>query len=117
MTAKTDDLLPARDAANGLIISVRLTPKASANRITGIERDAGGAVFLTARVRAVPEKGKANTALAALIADWLDVPKSDCDLASGGKSRLKQVLIRGDAASLRAQLESRLADLESGKSS
>jgi uncharacterized protein len=99
--------LPARVTADGIIITVRLTPKASADEVQGVETLADGPV-LKARVRAIPDKGKANEAVAQLLADWLGEPKSHAALVSGGKSRLKHVLIRGDARVLMAKFATRI---------
>lgn len=107
--------LPVRATAEGLLIAVRLTPKSGMDRITGIEKGVDSEVVLRARVRAVPEKGKANASLAALVASWLDVPKTACELAAGGKSRQKQVLVRGRPDELMARLTERLALLEAGE--
>jgi uncharacterized protein (TIGR00251 family) len=105
----------ARETTDGLIIAVRLTPKAARDQITGLETGADGLAHLAARVTAVPEKGKANAALANLIADWLGVPKSQCEVVGGGKSRLKQMLVRGDSGKLKRQLHTSLARLQSGE--
>ena len=71
---------------------------------------------LAARVTAVPEKGKANAALANLIANWLGVPKSQCEVVGGGKSRVKQALVRGGSGELELRLQaSSLARLQSGE--
>jgi uncharacterized protein YggU (UPF0235/DUF167 family) len=69
---------------------------------------------LKARVKAAPEKGKANAALAALIADWLDVPKSACKVVTGGKSRKKQVSISGEPDALMSKLRHRLLKFAPG---
>jgi len=100
--------LPARLSTEGIIITVRLTPKASVDEVQGVEDMTEGPV-LKARVRAIPDKGKANDAVAKLLADWLGEPKSHATLVSGGKSRLKQVLIRGDANLLMAKFATRIA--------
>ena len=70
---------------------------------------------LAARVKAVPEDGKANAALEALIAKWLGIPKSQCEVVSGSKSRMKHVLARGDAGLLAARLNARVERLRSGE--
>ena len=57
------------------MLAVRLNPKSSRDEIAGIE-DHGGACVLKARVRAIPEAGRANAALERLIARWLGVPPS-----------------------------------------
>lgn len=56
-----------------------------------------GDVWLTASVRAVPEKGRANSALIVLLAKALSVPKSTISLESGDSNRLKQLRITGGA--------------------
>jgi uncharacterized protein len=66
---------------------------------------------LKARVRAVPEAGRANEALEPLIAKWLGVPPSTVTVAHGGKSRLKQVVVTGDAEALSRLIAQRIADL------
>lgn len=64
---------------------------------------------LKARVRAIPDKGKANSALEKLIAKWLRVPASSVRLASGSKSRLKTLEIHGDPSVLLSLVEICLA--------
>lgn len=97
-------------AAGGVQIFVRLTPRASREDVSGIAEGVDG-VALQVHVRAVPEKGKANKALLALLAKWLGVAKSDVTLASGGKSRLKRVHITGSSDALIDAVNSRIAEL------
>lgn len=80
-----------------LELHVRVTPNAKADRIEGAGEDDAGRRFLKVRVRAVPEDGKANKAVAALVAKALGLPKSAVTLAVGGKSRLKRLAIEGEA--------------------
>lgn len=101
-------LRPGRD---GLILSVRLTPKSGRDEIVGLE-DYAGEFVLKARVRALPEAGRANAALGALIARWLKLPSSSVRVAHGGKSRLKQVAVAGDAGALSRLIAARLTELE-----
>ncbi|WP_062115537.1 DUF167 family protein [Aureimonas sp. AU40] len=82
-----------------MLLSVRLTPRASSDRVDGIELSPDG-WRIEARVRAVPEKGFANEALIRLLAEALGVPKSTLSLASGSKGREKRVRFAGDEASL-----------------
>lgn len=72
---------------------------------------ADGQFWVNARVRAVPENGKANEALCALVAEWIGAPPSTISLRAGGKSRAKQVLIAGDAGKLAARLDVKIAVL------
>lgn len=89
---------------------MRLIPKARADEIVGLEDYAGEAV-LKARVRALPEGGRANAALETLVARWLRLPPSSVRVAHGGKSRLKQVAIEGDAEALSRTIAARLVEL------
>jgi uncharacterized protein (TIGR00251 family) len=104
--------LAIRPTPDGVTLKVRLTPKSSTDEIVGLE-DHAGELVLRARVRAVPERGRANAALEGLIARWLKVPPSSVRVAQGGKSRLKQVAVEGDAAKLALLVAVRLAELAS----
>jgi uncharacterized protein YggU (UPF0235/DUF167 family) len=95
----------------GIILHVRVAPKAFANAVLGIERRAGGAV-LKVTVRAVPDKGEANDAVVATLAKWLSEPRAKLRLAAGAKARLKQVFVAGESAELMARLAARLAGKE-----
>jgi uncharacterized protein len=102
--------LSLRRSRDGVILAVRLTPKSSRDEVVGLEDHAGECV-LKARVRAVPEAGRANAALETLIAKWLGLPPSTITVARGGKSRLKQVVVAGDAEALSRLIAERLTDL------
>ena len=79
----------------GATLRVRVTPNAGADRIEGAEiRDDGEAV-LRVRVAAVPDKGKANAAVVALIAKALGLPKSAISVVAGETSRIKSLAIAG----------------------
>jgi len=88
-----------------LTLHVRLTPKSSRDALEGVETLADGQSVLKARVRAVPEDGKANDALIALVAKSLKTPASRIRLTSGATSRHKVLALEGDAAELSAKLE------------
>ena len=102
--------LQAQGTKSGVVLKVRLTPKSSHDAIEGFA-DFGGETVLKARVRAVPEQGRANAALVNLIADWLELPVRSVSVAQGTKSRVKQVAIEGDAGELVRLIETRLAAL------
>ncbi|WP_245415867.1 MULTISPECIES: DUF167 family protein [Mesorhizobium] len=89
---------------DGVELTVRLTPRSSSNKVEGLIASADGAQHLSARVRAVPEKGKANTALEELVAEWLGVPKRTVSIVSGSTSRLKTVMVNGDPRDLSARI-------------
>jgi uncharacterized protein YggU (UPF0235/DUF167 family) len=96
---------PWRATLDGIVVACRLTPKGGRDAIDGVATLSDGARVLLARVRAVPENGKANDALLRLIADKAGVPASKARLVAGAKSRLKQVAVTGDPAALIAKLE------------
>ena len=89
-----------RLARNGVDLFVRLTPRASKDEIGSVETTADGREHLTARVRALPDKGKANDALERLIAEWLRVPRSTVSVSAGATQRLKTLRVSGDPQTL-----------------
>ena len=92
--------LPIRAETDGIVVTVRLTPKADRDALAGIEILSDGHPVVRARVRAVPEDGAANKALIALLAKQFGRPKSALTLVSGATSRVKQVRVSGDPAAL-----------------
>ena len=96
--------VPWRATADGIELHLRVTPNAGADRIEGIETRDDGRAVLRLRVRAVPDKGKANKAVVALLAKALDLPKSAIVVTAGETARLKTVRIAGELASLEARL-------------
>lgn len=85
-------------------LHVRLTPKAHKDNIDGVETSADGKSYLKARVRAIPENGKANKALEKLIAKHFKVPKSSVQITSGTTSRFKTLSVFGDPKKLLSKL-------------
>lgn len=82
---------------DSFVLRVRLTPKAAMDRIDGPLADADGAPVLGARVRAAPEKGRANTALEKLLAGALGAPRTAVRVERGATSRLKTVRVQAGA--------------------
>ena len=76
-------------AISGAQIAVRVTPKASRNRIT---REDG---VIRVYVTAVPEGGKATKEVIKLLARALGVPKSRLELLRGTTSRDKVFGVKG----------------------
>ncbi len=101
--------LPCKLRDDGLDLYVRLTPKSSKDELGGVEASADGKIYARARVRAVPEKGAANTALERLIAKSLGVPATTAQVVAGGTARLKTVRISGEPQALRQKLEQALS--------
>jgi uncharacterized protein YggU (UPF0235/DUF167 family) len=92
-------------SADGLIVTVRLTPKAGRDSIDGIVHLSDGGTVLKARVSAAPSDGEANGALRRLLAQTLRIAPSNITLIGGTASRIKRMLVKGDVAAVVAALE------------
>lgn len=79
-------------------LKVKLTPAGGADRIDRRALDANGEAYLKARVRAAPEKGEANAALEALLANALGAAKAKVKVARGISARMKIVEVEGASA-------------------
>lgn len=105
---------PLVRAGDALRLTVRLTPRGGRDALGGSVMLADGRTVATARVRAVPEDGKANAALVALVAAAAGVPRARVLLETGATGRLKTLRIEAagpDAeAALRAIIASDAAD-------
>lgn len=91
-----------------LDVCVRVTPKSAADSVEGLHVGADGKSALALRVRALPDKGKANKAVIALFADWARCAKRDIDVVRGATARIKTLRVSGSADQLtriRQQLE------------
>jgi len=82
--------LPILPTKNGIVLRLRIVPRASRTEIVGIQ---GGMVRI--RVAAVPVDGAANEALIRLLAERIAVPRSAVRVVSGQTSRSKVVVISG----------------------
>lgn len=100
------DAWPFRALDDGVVVSVRLTPKASRDRVTGVAAEADGSPVLKAGVTAVPEAGRANAALIALLAKEWRVPKRSLSIITGMTDRRKTIRVAGDPGALLADLRS-----------
>ncbi len=93
------------------MLRVKLQPKSSVDRLEGLAQDGAGRAFLKARVRAVPEKGKANAALETLLAKAIAVPRSGVCVVKGAKERVKTVRIECADNKTATQLRALLKDM------
>ena len=101
---------PFRLQTDGVLLNVRLTPRASRDGIDGVKPGPNG-TYVQARVRAVPEDGRANAALVELVADEIGVPKSTVGVASGHTARLKSLHIAGDPHVLEERMRAWLEEI------
>lgn len=91
-------MCPVSRVANGLRLTLKVTPKASVDRVRPVARDASGVAFLQVSVTAVPEDGKANAAVIALLAKRWKLAKSTIEVVRGATDRRKILEIRTDDA-------------------
>jgi uncharacterized protein len=95
---------PWAACADGLVVTVRLTPRGGRDLIEGVETRGDGRCVLKTRVRAAATEGEANDALTRLIARTAGVAPSAVRLIGGATSRIKRLHIGGDPGALAAAL-------------
>jgi len=98
---------PWLSRTGGIQVFVRVTPRSARDCVDGTAESAEGPA-LQVRVRAVADKGEANRAVQAVMADWLGVPRTSVSLAAGGKSRLKTLDVVGEPLALERLMRMRL---------
>ncbi|EDP63809.1 hypothetical protein BAL199_14277 [alpha proteobacterium BAL199] len=99
-------ITPFQAGPGGVRAAVKVTPKAAADRIRGVVQDEAGVAWLQVSVTAVPEDGRANKAVTALLAKRWRVPKSSIEIVQGTTERRKVLLVRSDdTAALTARLQ------------
>jgi uncharacterized protein (TIGR00251 family) len=76
--------------ARGVILAVRAQPGARRDAVAGVHDGA-----LRVAVTEAPERGRANEAIAGLLAQTLGCPKGQVTLLSGMASRRKRFLVEG----------------------
>jgi uncharacterized protein len=91
---------PVTAAADGVVISIRVIPRAGRAGLAGVR---AGAVLV--RLHAPPVDGAANTELIDLLATVLHVPRRRVSIVAGERSRRKQVHVAEiDAATAASRL-------------
>jgi uncharacterized protein (TIGR00251 family) len=82
--------LRIREHDGAITFEVRVAPRASRNRIIGVQDGA-----LRVALTAPPVDGVANEALKKLLAKALGVAKSDVEILRGDRARIKVLRIHG----------------------
>ena len=88
MAATEDVFDEGEDGA--VVLRLHVQPGAGRTAVVGRHGDA-----LKVRVAAPPERGRANDACVALVAETLGVPAAQVELVSGPASRAKRVRVTG----------------------
>ena len=95
--------LDIRDTPGGAVLRVKVVPNSSRDKIVGVLGDC-----LKVATSAAPEKGKANVAVAAVLAKALSLDKRGVELTAGHTKARKEFLIADMTA---AQLRQTLSQL------
>jgi hypothetical protein len=85
--------LRIREQDSAITFEVRVAPRASRNRVVGIQDGA-----LKVALTAPPVDGAANEALKKLLAKALGVAKSDVEILRGDRARIKVLRVHGVSA-------------------
>jgi uncharacterized protein (TIGR00251 family) len=83
-------MLDFQERDEGVIVLVRVQPRASKDEIAGVMDGA-----LKVRLRAPALEDRANVALCEYLAGLLKTPKSAVRILSGTRGRIKRIEIRG----------------------
>ena len=79
-----------REERDGVVLTVKATPRARANGVAGIDGD-----WLRVHLQAPPVDGKANEEFIALLSKTFRVPKSSVVIEKGEHGKRKRVRIAG----------------------
>jgi len=93
-----------QEKIGAVVLRVKALPGSKRDEVRGVD---GGA--LKVAVAAPPEKGRANKALLAVLAEFFGVPRRDVVIISGEASRDKRVEVAGVTV---VQVEEKLAQLK-----
>jgi len=85
-----DEAVMVAPVPDGIRLRLRVKPSARADRLVGPHAGA-----LKLEVRAAPEHGKANHAVARVVADGLEVRRTQVEVTAGHGSRNKTVVVHG----------------------
>jgi hypothetical protein len=77
-----------------LYLRIKVIPKSPKNEITEIMRDHEGEETIKIRLKAVPEKGKANAELIKFLSKELGIAKDKISIISGKTEQLKLIKIK-----------------------
>ncbi|MHA1539554.1 MAG: DUF167 family protein [Alphaproteobacteria bacterium] len=103
-----------KDCGDHFQFKVRLSPKASKNAVGSIFINENGEHILKASVTTVPEKGKANKALIALLSKEWGMPKSTFSIITGETQKNK--ILKIEKSALKTDIKHLIDCIEEGKS-
>lgn len=87
-------MIAVRDSPHGATFAVRVQPRASRTRLTGV-LGSGEESVLKVALAAPPVDGRANETLVEFFADLLEVSRAAVQVLSGAQSRNKVLRVTG----------------------
>jgi uncharacterized protein (TIGR00251 family) len=102
---------PFTAVADGVRVRLKVTPRAAADRVGGLQAEADGGVALKVAVTAVAEDGRANRAVIDLLAKSWRLPKRSLTILQGAADRRKVLQVAGDPAELLPRLAAALSKI------
>lgn len=94
-------MLSIQKTEDGVIFRIKVQPRASKNKIVGVQGDA-----LKIKISAPPVKGKANRALVDLLAEQLGVKRSEVEIIGGHTSKIKKIKVVGEGGKIKEKIQS-----------
>ena len=76
-------------------LRIKVLPKSPKNEIVEIMEDKSGEQTIKIRIKALPEKGKANAELIKFLSKELNIARENISIISGKTEQLKLVKIHG----------------------
>jgi uncharacterized protein (TIGR00251 family) len=98
-------------ARDGVRVAIRLSPRATADRLLAIAADAAGGRVVKVSVTAPAEGGRANEALLKLLARAWRLPRRDLSIITGSTSHNKAIRVAGDPQQLADKITPEIASL------
>lgn len=95
---------PLKEKNGKTLLTLKVTPRGSANKIQSMERDLFDDVIVKIMVTALPEKGEANQAVIQLLAKTLKLPKRAFSIVAGNTARVKVISIEANSEEIWGKL-------------
>lgn len=76
-------------------LRIKVIPKSSKNEIIEVMQDKEHGATIKIRIKAVPEKGKANLELIKFLSKTYNVPKENISIVGGKTEQIKLIRIDG----------------------
>jgi uncharacterized protein (TIGR00251 family) len=100
MSSVSDASPLTRAAGDGVVVAIRVAPRACRSAVEGVTVDGQGKRWLRVSVTEAPADGRANAALIRLLAKRWKLPKSALTIRAGTASRTKTLHVAGNTQAI-----------------